>query len=226
MGLIHKTQTQIIPHDQVPEGFASYERFKERSTMYVGWDIKKTSDPSAFVVLEHKRVATTTWNIYERTGKPSRKVQQSRDEYHVRWIKTLALGTLHPAQIEYAAELMAKPELAKASLVIDATGKGDPVLDYAKAAGLNVVGLTLTGGRESTPKYDGSWNVSKQALFLNLDAHMQNGSFLVAPGCPEAKEFMDELKMIRRHQGAVSMQFEAAPVFMMIACAPRRIRCS
>ena len=212
MGLMHKTQTQIIPHDQVPD-LPSYERFREKSALYVGWDVGKMNDPSAFVVLEHKHVATTTWNIYERFGKPSRKVQQSREEFHVRWIKTLPLGTLHPAQIEFAAELLSKPELEKAQLVIDASGKGDPVLDYAKQAGLNAVGVVLTGGRESTPKFDGSWNVSKQALFLCLDAHMQNGTFLVAPDCPEAKEFMDELKMIRRHQGAVSMQFEAAPGF-------------
>jgi hypothetical protein len=208
------TRTEIIlPHD-VMEGSPNYIKAREKSEMYVGWDIGKSVDLSAFVVMEHHTTGSNEWNVTDRVSQPPRRVQKAVESFRVRWIHSLPTGTLHPAQIAFACELMGRPELAKAKLIIDQSGKGDPVVDYAKAAGLqNIVGLTITGGRESTPKYDGNWNVSKQALFLTLDAHLQAGSFMVAPGCPEAKEFENELRMIRRHMGAVTMQFEAAPGF-------------
>jgi hypothetical protein len=207
--MLVKTKTEIISD---PPDLPSYQRVRERSRFIVGWDVGKISDPSAVVIVEHKVVGTSTWHITERIGKPSLKRQQAADEFKVRDIRRMALGTPYPQQIQSIVTLMSQPELNGAELVVDAGGVGTAEIDSAEQAGLQITRLTITGGRESRCDFRGNWHVAKMALVLNLDAHMQNGGFKVAADLGLAGALFDELKEFRRHYGASGiMGFEAPP---------------
>ena len=85
----------------------------------------------------------------------------------------------------------------EADLVIDATGVGRPVLDMLRAAGLEPVAVTITGGRSAS--FDGgTWRVPKRMLVRALVTAFEAGRLKVARGLPSAGALLRELRAFRR----------------------------
>ncbi len=87
--------------------------------------------------------------------------------------------------------------LPVASLVVDATGVGRPVIDHMREVGLEPVPVTITAGQDMT--FDGDqWRVPKKALLRPLVAATEAGRLKVAKGLREAEAFQRELQAFQR----------------------------
>ncbi len=128
---------------------------------------------------------------------------------HVRKIDRLRLGMSYPLQVEHVQATLGKLK-SRRSLVIDHTGCGRPVFDMFKAAGLPVVGITLTSGEKTIqlmtktirglkprqefrcPKITviSSLNICMQKRLLVIPKTLENVDILVA----ELKDFEAQAK--------------------------------
>ncbi len=117
-------------------------------------------------------------------------------ELQLRHLDSLPLGLSYPAVVERIGALKrALP--GPADLVVDATGVGRPVLDMLRAAGLDPVPVTFTGGRKA--KFvDGMWRVPKRVLVRSLVSALEGGRLKVAHGLRLAEAFRDELRAFER----------------------------
>jgi hypothetical protein len=177
-----RTETRIIPHDEVPD-LPSYVRVREKRQLWVGYDPGKLQDPAAVVTLEHLRTGTTTWNVHSHPGRPATKRQQATDFYNVRDIIIFENGMAYPDQAVRVAAHMAHPVLAeaRAKLVVDTGGVGEAAADGLERAGLKPHRVTITGGREFKVDWKEKWTVApKWRWSTNMDAAIQNRSFKVA----------------------------------------------
>jgi len=138
----------------------------------LGVDLGQAQDPTAIAVAEMRE-----------------------PEIHVRHLERVPLGTPYPQVIERIAALMER--LPVASLVVDATGVGRPVIDQMRETGLEPVPVTITGGRYMS--FDGDmWRVPKKALLRPLVAATEAGRLRVAKGLSEAEAFQRELQAFQR----------------------------
>lgn len=105
----------------------------------------------------------------------------------------------YPQIIRRIAELMRKPPLGNATLLIDATGVGRPVLDMARAAGLWCTGMTITSGRDEAhhPADYRDWLVPKRLLIQTVDMLLHRDALKVAPTLAEAENLVYELNDFR-----------------------------
>ena len=138
----------------------------------LGVDLGQAQDPTAIAIAEMRE-----------------------PEIHVRHLERVPLGTPYPQVIERIAALMER--LPVASLVVDATGIGRPVIDQMRRAGLEPIPVTITGGRFTS--FDMTmWRVPKQALLRPLVAATEAGRLKVAKGLSEAETFQRELQAFQR----------------------------
>ena len=149
----------------------------------VGLDLGQAKDYTAIAVLE--RYDSAPWIPYNPL------------EYHLRHLERPTLGTTYPAIVQRVAYLLdASPLAGCASLVVDATGVGAPVVDLLSTAGLRPIALTITGGDAAST--DGaSWRVPKRQLVSNLQILFQSGRLKIAEGIPEASTLVRELLNFR-----------------------------
>jgi hypothetical protein len=138
----------------------------------LGVDLGKVQDPTAIAIAE-----------------------MCSPDIHIRHLERVRLGTPYPTVIERITALVAK--LPDASLVVDATGVGRPVIDQMRETGLEPIPVTITGGRDMT--FDGDmWRVPKKALLRPLVAASEAGRLKVAKGLREAEAFQRELLAFQR----------------------------
>src|SRR5476651_1156240 len=98
------------------------------SDFFIGLDLGQTQDNTALAILE--RTEKTFEIVYP--DKPARI--EKKWNFGCRDLKRWPLGTSYPAIVDDVAELVKKPPLGNAHLVIDGTGVGRPVTDmFAKA---------------------------------------------------------------------------------------------
>ena len=118
------------------------------------------------------------------------------DLLHLRHLERLPLGLPYPEAVEQIGALV-RALLGEADLVIDATGVGRPVLDMLRAAGLEPVAVTITGGRSAS--FDGgTWRVPKRMLVRALATAFEAGRLKVARSLPSAGALLAELQAFRR----------------------------
>lgn len=145
----------------------------------LGLDLGQSKDYTALAVLEKHSSA------------------QQPAVYHLRHLERPQLGTTYPAIVQRVAWLLAMPPLAGgASLVVDATGVGAPVVDLLRQAGLALTALTITAGDASTIG-GAAWRVPKRELVSNLQVLFQSGRLKIAEGIPEAPALVRELLNFR-----------------------------
>jgi hypothetical protein len=138
----------------------------------LGVDLGKVQDPTAIAIAE-----------------------MCSPDIHIRHLERVRLGTPYPKVIERITGLVAK--LPDASLVVDATGVGRPVIDQMRETGLEPIPVTITGGRDMT--FDGDmWRVPKKALLRPLVAASEAGRLKVAKGLRKAEAFQRELQAFQR----------------------------
>jgi hypothetical protein len=89
-------------------------------------------------------------------------------------------GAPYPAIVEKTAKIMQSQGLkGYASLVVDQTGVGAPVVDLFGQAGLKPVGVLIHGGDKASHEGD-SWRVPKRDLVGVLQVLLQTGRLKVA----------------------------------------------
>ena len=147
---------------------------------YIGLDLGQAQDYTALTVIERKHF---NYNVRSLP----------REQYHVRHLERLKLGTPYPAIVEQVQELMQSNQLLnQTALVVDATGVGRPVVDLFRKAGLRPVAITITGGNVVTTG-GGGYHVPKRDLVTTLQVLFQSGKLKIAGGLKLAPVLMEEL---------------------------------
>jgi len=144
---------------------------------FVGLDLGQSQDYSA-------------WAVAERIG------YARPYAYQVRHLHRWPLGTGYPAIVGEVAGLLARAPLrGQATLAVDATGVGPPVVDMLKQAHLpgTLVPITITGGQEAS-RDGGGWHVPKRDLVSTVTVLLQSGRLKIAPALPEAPILTSELQ--------------------------------
>lgn len=115
--------------------------------------------------------------------------------YPLRYLERPARGTSYPEIVRRVGELLVRPELDGARLVVDATGVGRAVVDMLKDARLFPVCVTITSGDKATRDDHGAgWHVPKRDLAGVLQAAFQAGRLKVASSLDLASVFVRELQ--------------------------------
>ena len=142
-----------------------------------GLDLGQTNDRSAFSAVEH--------------------IGNGDDaQFNLRLLQRFKVGMSYPEQVKRATDLMAMPQLREATLVVDQTGVGRPVVDMFRAAGLPVVAVTIHGG--DAVSHEGmDWRVPKRDLVMSALTLMQSKRFKVARALAETETFVKELLNFR-----------------------------
>lgn len=150
------------------------EKAAREPVYFVGLDLGQSSDPSALTIL-----CRTTLRDEAR---PERK----QNHYACRHLRRWPLGTDYTHVIDDIKTLFATAPLAdlrpRASLVVDHTGVGRPIVDMLKHAEVNaqIVPVQITSGTGSSPQRGGGWNVAKVQLVSTLLALFQQRRFRIA----------------------------------------------
>jgi hypothetical protein len=130
------------------------------TNFFVGLDLGQANDYTALSILE--------------------KLQKEEKEsiYHVRHLERIR-GMPYPDIVNKIVKMMCSPKLDSASLIIDQTGVGAPVVDLFKQAGLKPIGVLIHGGDKVTHE-GGSWRVPKRDLVGVLQVLLQTSRLKVA----------------------------------------------
>jgi hypothetical protein len=119
-------------------------------------------------------------------------------EIHLRHLERLPLGTPYPAVVAHVRGLLATPPLNATNrvLAIDRTGVGVAVYDLFVAAGLQPVGITLTGGEKVNREGWHYWAPKRDVVGV-LVTLFQTGRLKIAAGLAEAETLVEELLHFR-----------------------------
>ena len=171
----------------------------------VGIDIGQATDPTAVCALEHIRWTPAEWfqNRWRRpttgawTSAEAKRIAESkRDEFRVRALQRLPLGTDYTTQCELLCAMLANPELAGAHVFLDYTGCGRPVSDLLKRGGLRHTPILITGGT-TDDQHENAWHVAKTNLITRLQAALHAGELKIAAELKDAPAFTRELQEFR-----------------------------
>jgi hypothetical protein len=153
----------------------------------VGLDFGQAADYTALGVLE--------WQGADDAARAAQPAGERR--YHCRHLERLPIGTPYPAVVAHVLSLLATPALrGRATLVVDATGVGRPVVDMLRQAGLWPVAITITGG--SSVGGDGNgWTVPKRDLVGTLQVLLQGERLQFAAELPMVPTLVAEMMAFR-----------------------------
>lgn len=181
-------------------------------------DLGQAMDPTAISVLEVATrrdavaaqytdppgdlasLVTLEWFKKDATG--ALRSPQAAVRVDVRHLERLPLRMSYPDQVAHLAGLLRRPPLVepRASLVVDMTGVGRPVVDILRRAGLRPVGVTITAGdketRDSTGGHE-AWRVSKLLLVSHMQASLNEGTLRIAKQLPDARALVEEMQDFR-----------------------------
>jgi len=109
-------------------------------------------------------------------------------------LERLPLGTDYVTQVKRIKQVY--QDVLKfripTDLIVDGTGVGVAVLDLIRAAGLNPIAITLTGG--DTARKDGLiWHIPKRDIISALIVAYQTGAIKISKSLPEADTLNKEL---------------------------------
>lgn len=154
-----------------------------RVLITIGVDIGQKRDPTAIAVVEIER----------------REVEPGRVEAHflVRYLDRLPLGTPYPEvarRVAGIAERAARQVGRSATVYVDATGVGQPVLDLIaeRWSGGRLIGVYFTHGDRRTEDGD-KITLGKAYLVSKLQALLQSGRVHL-PDSGEARVLAQELR--------------------------------
>lgn len=149
----------------------------------VGVDIGQAVDPTAIVMLDTYRPPQTHADDWPEV------------RHRVRWIERVPLGTQYTAVVERIAVVAeAAQGWGYATIVLDSTGVGRPVVDMLKRrTSVPLRAITFTSGEhEVHPSYN-VHRVPKVDLVTALETVLQGRRLEVVPDCPLQAELAAEL---------------------------------
>jgi phage FluMu gp28-like protein len=145
---------------------------------FVGVDLGKQHDYSTIVIVEKRG-----------------------DELLVRGAERIPLGTPYSRLVEILREVVRRPELAgRCSVVVDATGLGEPVMEMIRRAdlGCDVTAAVISGGKRASRKKTGKYKtVPKYDLMTGLQVALEDEELKIARRMSEARSLVKELTDIR-----------------------------
>lgn len=113
-------------------------------------------------------------------------VEKVQSQYHVRKLERTR-GTSYPDIVARVKSILIK--FRGATLVVDQTGVGAPVVDMFEEAGMRPTGVHITGGDHATNNGYGAhgeaprrWRTPKRDLVGTLQVLLQNKRLKIAPG--------------------------------------------
>ena len=137
------------------------------------------------------------------------------DEWVVRHLERMALGTPYTAVTARVVELAQHPKVREdCRLVVDATGVGMPVVDMLRAAkpGCEMAPVVITGGQGE--RFDGTvWHVPKLDLLARLQGLLEQKRLRIARRMRESGTLVRELtemRSTRRVSGRLRVGAEGA----------------
>ena len=184
------------------------------SNWVVGLDIGQRRDYSAIAVLEH---------LDELTGlrDPVTFDFVHRSVVRLRHVERVRLGTPFASVVARAAELVSHPRLAGATLVVDATGVGAPVVELLRSAKLpcRLIPAQITGGLDESS--DGVYyRVPKRDLVTGLQVLFDRWPFEIQTNSPGVDALIRELTDFKaRPSSSGGMRFEGARDDLTMALA-------
>src|SRR4030095_16197984 len=108
----------------------------------------------------------------------------------VRHLERLPLRMHYLDQVAYIASLLRRHPLGLgASLAVDQTGVGRPIVELFRRAGLQTTAVTITAGDKETRSWESGyeeWRVAKILLVSHLQACLNEGTLRLAPMLREA----------------------------------------
>jgi len=164
------------------------------SNFTIGLDLGQASDYSALTVLEKMPQHVMEEVVRVDGNRTCRSIEsvEKPTHYHVRHLERYQLGTRYPEIVSKVASLLQTPVLRGATFVLDATGCGRPVYDMFEAAGLNPIGVLVTGGDTVTHE-GGYWRVPKRDLVGAVQVPLQDKRLKFAEGLPLAPTLIQEM---------------------------------
>ena len=156
-------------------------RYTMRSGFVVGVDLGQSNDFTAITIIDRQI------DVVNEVQQPGR--------YQVPHLQRLKLGTSYPDVVAIVGRILkALPSRREpATLIVDATGVGRPVVDLMKKAGLNPVAVSITGGANENSSGDFAYSIPKRNLVSSLQITLQSGRLKIARGLPEAETLINEL---------------------------------
>ena len=164
------------------------------SNLVVGLDLGQAQDYTALTVLEKVPQSAMEQQVRSEGGMSytGMKRVEKPMHYHCRHLERYELGTLYPAIVTNVANLMQTPALRGATLVVDGTGVGRPVVDMFRAAGLKPVAVLITGG-DVVNHEGGYWRVPKRDLVGAVQVPLQDKRLKFADSLALAPTLIQEM---------------------------------
>lgn len=191
-----------------------------RSAWFIGADLGKLSDHTALAALE-----LCNW-IHPRTFDPATLQPLTSLSLDLRTLERLPLGTPYPVVCQSIAALCDRIISRTAqerpfgtprpclSLVVDASGVGEAVIDSLPRIPGKLIAVTITAGQNARRVKDPQgaarerWSVPKPDLVAAVQTAMSNGTLRIAKGLPAAAELSRELLNMRAEISERNISFE------------------
>jgi len=181
--------TRISPSPRVERRSAGDVRY------FLGLDLGQTSDFTALAVL--RQLLPPQDGSSSLPSPPRHPSPACR--YELIGLQRFPLGTPYTAIVRCIADLLARDPLRKppATLLVDATGVGMPVVEMFRGAGMKPIAVILTAGAAATRVDSHRWHVPKRDLASSLQILLQSGRLKIAARLPEAATLRQELLTLR-----------------------------
>ncbi len=144
---------------------------------------------------------------------PLRRFVSDCSEVNVLGLKRFDLKTAYPEIVRTVSERLSQTPFSDGSptkrgraqskypvfLIVDATGVGKPVLDLFKeddflSRRVDVIGISITGGRSVSQSIGVGFNVPKRDLILALQVELQARRLKIASRIPDAETLQSEMR--------------------------------
>lgn len=175
----------------------------------IGVDIGQRVDPTAIAVVEREqRVESPTLGVAAMEAArsaaelrpPIEAAASERRVWHhtARYLDRLPLGTPYPAVADRLARIAANVQQKtgqRATVFIDATGVGQPVVDELRLHDVpaRLVAVYFTYGDRRIVEHHGRVTLGKAYLVSRMQALFQGNRLHLPPGHPEAETLVKEL---------------------------------
>ena len=191
----------VFPEDLIERVFSTaVSPFEEsrplwfpHSHFYIALDFGKLQDHSALTLLEYRVIPTGTLDPYTRQP-------LFRRELHLRLIERFPLHTPFLQVLARVSRLAQHYAIQHhGSLIVDATGLGDPLVELIQAQRLplNFVPVKITSGLQVTRSTAGH-NVPKSILIARLEFLLEHGHLLIAAEASQSDLLRHELMHFER----------------------------
>jgi len=165
---------------------------------HVGLDIGQSQDHTALTAVESAEIEGGGTERVELWGDLYTDVpQDAMQAYALRHVQRFELGTPYPKVAEAVAQLMSTDPLqGDATLVVDATGVGRPVVEMLEEKDLTPQSIWITGG-DSVSRDGREYRVPKRELASTIQALLQSGRLKFAEDLPLRDVLTEELRKFR-----------------------------